>query len=139
MRRVADECAPGIAPNSSLSRRFSGIAEQLSSTNRPTTPRAVLVDHARELRLARAGLARDEDRDVERRHQLDLAQHLRERRAHPHDLVETQPRPERGHVVALPLPRADEEPLDEGAEVTGEGARSVHLALREGPARASTL
>ncbi len=97
------------------------------------------MDHPRELRLAGPRLARDEDRDVERRHELHLAEHPRQRRADPDDVVDAKAGPERRDRIDLTLPRADEEALDQGPQVSREGAGAIDFALRERPAGAAAL
>ena len=64
------------------------MAAQFSLTNVPLAAPAQVVDRAGDQLLAGAGLALDQHRRVGRRDDLDLLQHLPERRALADDLVE---------------------------------------------------
>ena len=85
---IAPVNAPFSWPNSSLSSRPVGIAAQFNLTNVRAAPPAQVVDRARDQFLAGARLALDQHRRVGRRDDLDLLQHLPERRALADDLVE---------------------------------------------------
>src|ERR1700690_571551 len=106
---------------------------------RTATPRPVLVDRAGELRLARAGLAGDEHRDVEGRNELDLAQHRGQRSARADDIVEAHALSQRGHVVGLVLPRAHEQGLDERGEMPDAQLGALDLSPGERSPRAAAL
>ena len=85
---IAPVNAPLSWPNSSLSSRPVGMAAQFSLTNVRAAPPAQVVDRARDQFLAGARLALNQHRRIGRRDDLDLLQHLPERRALADDLLE---------------------------------------------------
>ena len=80
-RSAAPVKAPFSWPNSSLSSRVSGSAAQLTAMNGLPAPGREVVDALGHQLLAGAALALDQHRARDRRHLLDLDQHLLDRGA----------------------------------------------------------
>ena len=68
--------APFTWPNSSLSRRFSGMAAQLMATNGPSRAAALRVERLGHELLARPALARDEHRASRCRRPASTSSHI---------------------------------------------------------------
>ena len=129
---VAPVNAPRSWPNSSDSISSSGIAAQLTWTNRSLRAQAAAMDRPRDQFLADAALAEDQHGRVGRRRAPDLLDDLLQRRAVADELM---PRLERRPQLPVLAPqRAELEPFAHGVEHVVLRQRLLDEAERAEPA-----